>query len=317
MNILLAEPSGFSALALEHLRKHATIESTGLDRQSLLSKIRDADVLWVRLRHKIDSEIMTAAPRLKVIVSPTTGLNHIDLDEAGRRRIQVLSLRGDTEFLKEVHATAEHTIGLILGLLRHIPSAHAHVQSGGWDRDCFRGRELHGKTVGVVGYGRLGRAVAKYLQAFGARILTADPAARLHLVGSGVALVAIDKLLKQSDIVTLHVNLSRETKGFFNQQKFETMKEGAWFINTARGELIDESALLDALISGRLAGAALDVLCDEYGIGLRHGSKLVKYANTHSNLIITPHLGGCTLESMEKTELHLARRLISFLENLE
>jgi D-3-phosphoglycerate dehydrogenase len=305
--ILVSESGGFSVRAAGLLRQTGDLVLADLDRGDLLSAVREADVLWVRLRHRIDAEIIAAAPRLKVIVTPTTGLNHIDLKEAERHGIRVLSLRGETEFLQDVRATAEHTIALILVLLRHVPTALDHVRDGGWNRDLFKGRELYGKTVGVVGYGRLGQIVTRYLKAFDTRVLAADPNVNVGSVEPGVTLVPLRQLLREADLVTLHVNLCDETQGFFGWEQFAAMKEGAWFINTSRGELVDESTLLDALRSGRLAGAALDVLCEENPNGMGSHS-LVAYAREYGNLIITPHIGGCTVESMEKTELFLAEK---------
>jgi D-3-phosphoglycerate dehydrogenase len=280
-----------------------------LDRQGLLYAVREVDVLWVRLRHHIDAEVMATAQRLKFIVTATTGLDHIDLDEAVRHGIQVLSLRGHSDFLQEVHATAEHTVALMLALLRHIPSALAHVRTGGWDRDLFRGSELFGKIAGVVGYGRLGRIVARYLNAFGMHVLAADPNVDAAAVMThGVTLAPLTRLLPEADVVTLHVNLCHETRGFFNRELFSLMKQGAWLINTSRGELLDEVALLDALHSRHLAGAALDVLCDE-GSNSDNVRPLVRYARDNDNLIITPHIAGCTGESMKKTEDFMAHKL--------
>jgi D-3-phosphoglycerate dehydrogenase / 2-oxoglutarate reductase len=308
VRILVSESEGFSTRAAELLDQVGELVLADLDRSGLLSAVEKADVLWVRLRNRIDAEVMSAARILKVIVTATTGLNHIDLEEAERRGIQVLSLRGEVEFLKDIRATAEHTLALMLALLRHMPAAMAHVRDGGWDRDLFKGRELHGKTVGIVGYGRLGRIVARYLKAFDTHILAADPHIDTRAVEPGVSLLPLAQLVREADLVTLHVNLCEETQGFFGQEQFTAMKNGAWFINTSRGELVDENALLRALRSGHLAGAALDVLCDEDSNGMPNHS-LVAYSRIYDNLIITPHLGGCTAESMEKTEVFLADKL--------
>lgn len=306
--ILVTESGGFSVRAVELLRHIGDVVLADLDRQELLSAVHDADILVVRLRHQIDAEVMAAARHLKIIATLTTGLNHIDLLEAEQHGIQILSLRGETRFLQEVRATAEHTIALIFALLRQVPTALRHVQEGGWNRDLFKGRELCGKTIGVIGYGRLGRIVARYLKAFDTRILTSDPYVEAVAVEEGVTLVPLAQLLREADLVTLHVNLCHETQKFFGRQHFVLMKAGAWFINTSRGELLDEEALLDALRSRHLAGAALDVLCEEQSEGMaKH--PLVAYARDHDNLIVTPHLGGCTLESMEKTEVFLAEKL--------
>jgi D-3-phosphoglycerate dehydrogenase len=173
--ILVAEEREFSPRAAEMLRHLGDLTMGDLDRVGLVRAVRDADVLWVRLRNRIDAEVMDAAPHLKIIVSHSTGLNHIDLEEAGRRGIKVISLRGEADFLKEIRATAELTLALILASVRHLPGAVAHAARGGWDRDLFKGNELYGKTAGIVGYGRLGRIVARYLTAFDVRVLAADP----------------------------------------------------------------------------------------------------------------------------------------------
>jgi D-3-phosphoglycerate dehydrogenase len=312
IKILVSEANGFSSIAAAQLRETADLILADLDRQGLKSAVSDVDVLWVRLRHQIDADVLSNAPRLRIIVTATTGLNHIDLEEAERRGITVLSLRGETDFLQNVRATAEHAIGLIFSLLRRVTNAFVHVQNGGWNRDLFRGSELYEKTVGVVGYGRLGRIVSRYLRAFDARVLVSDPFVKADLIEPGITLVPFDRLLHESDLVTLHVNLCDDTQGFFGPKQFAAMKRGAWFVNSSRGELVDEPSLLDALQSGWLAGAALDVLCEEYSEGMGN-RPLVVYAREHDNLIITPHIGGCTTESMEKTECFLAGRLLHLL----
>jgi D-3-phosphoglycerate dehydrogenase len=154
--------------------------------------------------------------------------------------------------------------------------------------------------------------VANYLQALGMNILAADPAV-LKSPCAGVQLVPLEELLAQSDLITLHVALTEQTRGFFGRDEFARMKRGAWFVNTSRGELVDENALLAGLLDGRIAGAALDVLRDERSSGMKD-HPLVAYARTHENLLITPHIGGCTLESMEQTEEFLAEKVVNFLQ---
>jgi D-3-phosphoglycerate dehydrogenase len=310
--ILVAESENFSPDAVRLLQQAGDVTLADCDRPGLLSAVVDAEVLWVRLRHQIDAEVMAHAPGLKVIVSPTTGLNHIDMEQAQRSGIRVVSLRGEVEFLRNIRATAEHTIGLMLSLMRHIPQAAASAASGGWDRDLFRGSELYGKTAGIIGYGRLGTIVARYLRAFDVRVLVTDPHIEPQSVEPGMELVSLQDLLRAADIISVHVNLCEETQRFFGRKEFEAVKPGAWFINTARGELVDESALLEALQSGRLAGAALDVLVDERSSGMGD-HPLVQYAKTHSNLLVTPHIGGCTTESMKNTEDFLAGKLCALL----
>lgn len=311
--ILVAESTRFTSRAETILRGLGEVSLADLDRPGLLRAVIDAEVLWVRLRHRIDSEVLGNAPKLKFLVSPTTGLNHIDLSEAEKRGIQLVSLRGQTDFLREIRATAEHTIGLSLALLRHVTQAHAQVVSGHWNRDAFWGNELAGKTIGIVGYGRLGRIVAEYFKVFGCGVLVADPEVAPSELASRVSFRPLPELLAEADLVTLHVNLSDATQKFFGRDQFARMKAGAWFINTARGELVDEDALLGALQSGRLAGAALDVLSDERPAGMTD-HPVVQYAKTHDNVLITPHIGGCTFESVEKTEIFAAEKLRSLLQ---
>lgn len=310
--ILIAESDGFSPEAARLLAEVGQLRFLQGGRGELLSAVREAQVLWVRLAHYIDEEVLAAATCLKCVVTPTTGLNHIDLAAATARGIQVLSLKGEVDFLKEVRATAELTIALMLALLRHLPAAQQHVLSGGWNRDPFRGRELSGRKVGVVGCGRLGRIVAALLLAFGSRVVVADPHVRADEVPPGAQWLPLDDLLRQVEMVTLHVNLDDRTRGFFSRPQFAQMQPGATLINTARGELIEEAALLDALESKRLAGAALDVVCDEH-LMLQRPNPLIEYARRHPNVLITPHLGGCTFESMEKTEIFMAEKLRRFM----
>ncbi len=283
------------------------------ERDDLLSQVFSAEILWVRLRHRIDAEVMAAAPHLRAIATATTGLNHIDLEQAQRRGIRVISLCGQTDFLRHIYATAEHTLALLLSLIRRLPAAAEHVLNGGWNRDLFVGRELHGKTAGIVGYGRVGRMVAGHLGAFGMRVQVADPLIEQQVLDPGVEIASLDRLLKTSDVVSLHVALNQQTRGFFGAPEFALMKPQSWFINTSRGELIDESALLQALQTGRLSGAAVDVLGGEQSSGMA-AHALTQYARSHDHLLITPHIAGCTIESTEKTENFIAEKIAEFLQ---
>ena len=311
--VLVAESDGFSPEAAEILGRRAEVVLADLDRPALLEAVGGADVLWVRFRNRIDAPVMDAGSRLRAIVSATTGLDHIDVAEAERRGIAVLSVRGEWEFLRDVRATAELTTALILALLRRLPAAAEHARAGGWDRDAFRGRELYGATAGIVGYGRLGSRVARCLLAFEVgELLVADPNRGPEDILPGGELLPLRDLLRRSRIVSLHAPLSDSTRGMIGRAEVAAMPEGSYLVNTARGELVDEEALLDALQSGQLAGAALDVLSRETEGGTAD-HPLVRYAQKNDNLIITPHIGGGTVESMAKTERFMAERLLSFL----
>ena len=312
MKILLAESSDFNPRALELLRTLGAVRQEDLSGVALCGAVGDCDVLWVRLRNYIGAEVMDAAPRLKWIVSPTTGLNHIDLKAAEKRGIRILSLRGQTDFLKEIRATAELSIGLMLALLRRIPAAAWDVREGGWNRDRFQGRELHGQDVGLVGLGRLGHLVAGYLLAFGSRVRACDSRPEVFDL-PGVERVSLEELLATSRLVSLHASYAPRNERFFDAACFERMPRGSWFVNTARGELVDETALLAALKSGHLAGAAVDVLAAESSLNLSE-HPLVAFARADDRLILTPHIGGCTRESMEQTEWFMAQQLNRDLE---
>ncbi len=303
--ILIAEGQRFSTEATLRLRSVAEVRLEDLDRARLLACVGWAQVLWVRLRHRIGAEVMDRAPHLSMIVSATTGLDHIDLEEAHQRQVRILSLRGETDFLRTVRATAEHTLALTLALLRKLPGACRHVLEGGWDRDPFWGSELHEKTVGIIGYGRLGRLCAGYFQALGARVLASDP--RLTQA-SDVTLMPLHEMLPLADVVSLHASLNDPPQVVLGREQFARFKPGAWLINTSRGQLLDEGALLEALQAGTLRGAALDVVQPEEG-----PHPLVVYARSHENLLITPHIGGATHESVAKTELFLADKLLGLL----
>ena len=229
------------------------------------------------------------------------------------RNIEVVSLKGEAEFLKEIRATAEHTIGMTLALLRHLVAAHRHVVDGFWNRESFKGREVYQKTVGIVGYGRLGKIVADYFQAFGANVIANDVHCS-QFQDDGVPNVDLDSLLEVSDVVSIHVDYRPENHAMIGRMQLDRMKPSAILVNTSRGELIDEDALLNALQTKEIAGAALDVLASEHTFqGSRH--PLVQYAKSNGNLILTPHIGGYAVESLERTELFLANRVVALALN--
>lgn len=311
--ILVAESSGIASRAVEILSQVGELVLADLDRVQLLATVPTADVLWVRLRNRIDEEVIRHAPRLQAIASATTGLDHIDLGAAERAGIRVISLRGANDFLKDIRATAELTLGLMLSLLRQIPRATRGVEAGEWNRDAFKGREIYRKTVGIVGFGRLGRIVAGYLSALGARVVATDPRG---VDDSAIEAMSLRDLLACSDVVTIHASLSDSTRGLIGRHELATMKPGALLINTSRGEIVDDAALLELLASGHLGGAALDVLRGENAGGVAE-LPLVAYARTHAELLITPHIGGCTYESMEATEVFIAARISEMFSNAE
>lgn len=311
--VRVAEPEGFSASALERLREAAEVELAPCARDEIARILGEVDVFWFRLGHRIDAGVLPHAPRCRILATPVTGLDHIDLAACAERGIRVVSLKGETDFLREVRATAELTLGLALALLRHVPAASADVLAGRWNRAAFRGHELYGKTAGIVGVGRLGSIVARYFAAFGMRVLGFDP--RLELPPQVERVDSLEALFALSDLVSVHASYDATTHHLIDGRVLAHARPSLVLLNTARSGLLDEAALLRALEDGRIAGAALDVLSGEPDVSGAH--PLVRYARAHSNLLIVPHLGGNTFESFEKTELFLAERVLSLLRARE
>jgi D-3-phosphoglycerate dehydrogenase len=266
----------------------------------------------VRLGLLVTREVIEGAHRLRAVVTPTTGLDHIDLGAAEDRGVAVISLKGETDFLRTVHATAEHTWGLLLALVRRIPWAFESVRGGQWDRDRFRGAELDGKRLGILGFGRVGQRVARYGVAFGMEVGAHDRRGGERISGMR-AFPTLEGLLEWSAVLSVHLPLEAETRGLLSRDRLRRLPRGAVLLNTARGAIVDEEGLVELLEDGHLAGAAVDVLAVEQPRERPSESRLVRYARTHDNLIVTPHIGGATTESMGRTEVFVAEKLRRFL----
>ena len=279
-----------------------------LSLKTYLEKDGSFEAVFTRLGLFLDKEIIDLMPGLKVIATSTTGLNHIDCDYAKTKSITVLSLKGEFEFLSNVKSTAEHTWLLLLSLLRHhIPSVKDVKENGNWNRIPFLSEEINGKTLGIIGFGRLGKIVSQYAQAFSATVLVNDIGGIDTDSFSFVKSVSLEELLASSDIVILMINYSDDNLNFFDKSKFSLMKENSYFINTSRGELVEEDALLNCLITGKLRGAALDVLHGDSAWESKYKGNptLLSYAKYNTNLIITPHMGG-----FGKTSIGMTRNFI-------
>jgi D-3-phosphoglycerate dehydrogenase len=306
--VLLAEPLHYSPEARAVLADIGPVVDGPFDRAGLLDAVTRAEVLVVRLGHQIDEEVLSAGAGLRFIGSPTTGTDHIDLEAAAARHVRVVTLRGETEFLSTVRATPEHTWALVLALVRRLPAAAAASPAGAWDRDAFRGTELAGRRLGIFGLGRVGRIVATYGNAFRMSVAAYDVEPRS---APDVTMVAsLPDLLERSDVLTVHVPLDATTEGAIGADELARLPAGARLVNTARGEVLDEGAVVAALRSGHLAGVAVDVLAGERGPADLRDSPLLRYASEHpERAIVTPHIAGATWESMHRTEVFLAERL--------
>ncbi|MFZ6012426.1 MAG: NAD(P)-dependent oxidoreductase [Bacteroidota bacterium] len=300
----IAETKDFSEEVISRLKRFAEVKTDAVNQNTLAQALNTCDVFWFRLAFKIKSESLSAGMRCKFILCPVTGLDHIDLEACREFGIQVLSLRGEVEFLKTIRATAEHTLGLTLTLLRHIYEAVAHVNRFEWNRDLFKGREIYGKKVGILGVGRLGTITSRYFQAMGAEVWGYD--IKPYEIEGCHKARSPEQLFELADILSIHLAYNDTTQHYINKAMLERMQRHAVLINTSRGGIVKSDDLVWALKNKIIAGAALDVLEYEPDI---HGNPLIAYARENRNLIITPHIGGNTFESFSRTELFLCKKL--------
>jgi D-3-phosphoglycerate dehydrogenase len=268
-----------------------------------------AALLDASMKVPITDAMIAAAPHLKMISCATTGSDHIARGEIARRGISVHTLREDGELLRNLTPAAELTFALLLACARRLPAALQDVRSGNWVRERFPGLMLNGRRLGIVGCGRIGGWMARYGQAFGMEVVGHDPF--VTAMPPGVRAVELDELCATSDMISVHVHLSEGTRGLISASLFDRMKPGAIFLNTSRGAIADEDALLRALETGRLAAAGLDVLEGEPDIG---NHPLRKYAETHANLLITPHCGGYSPDAVKVVCRRAAEKILTALE---
>lgn len=278
--------------------------------EDLLPKFQKCSAfLDASMKVRVPAEVIRKAADLKIIATATTGADHIDIDALKERNIPILTLKGQKEILSGITAAAEHSWALLLATARRLKNASPHVQSGGWNRTDFPGVMLKGKTLGVVGFGRIGSWMARYANAFDMKVLAHDPFIKEYPTYAKNA--QIGELLKNSDFISLHVNYTPELKGMLNEDLINSMKRGAVFINTSRGDLTDENALVAALKSGIISALAVDVLTGEPEI---KQNPIWQYAQNHDNVIITPHIGGFCPEAVDIVVEFAARRILNFFE---
>jgi len=227
---------------------------------------------------------------IKVINTCSTGTNHIDMKYCKENNIEVWHLAKDYELINQLPSTAEHAFGLMLSLIRKIPMSFHSVKDGNWDYEPYIGRQLKGLTVGIIGYGRLGKMMETYCHAFGMTVKIHDPYEGYD---------DLDLVLRESDVISLHVHVTDKTVGMINEKTISKMKKKPYLINTSRGEIVYEKKVIEAIEEGKLSGYATDVITDEFGN--IHNSKLVEFSmNPNRNVIITPHVGGMTWEGQTK-----------------
>jgi len=281
------------------------VDAVGRPRSALLELLQSADALIVRSETRVDDELLAAGPRLAVVGRAGVGVDAIDLAAATRRGIVVLNTPGGNTL-----AACEQTFALMLNLMRHTTTAHQRLQRGIWDRKDLIGTELAGKTLGIVGIGRVGSNVAMRARAFGMHVLAYDPyVSKARAEALGAKPVDLETLLRNSDIVTLHAPRTSQTQDMIGAREFAMMKPGARLVNCARGGLVVEEALLEALDSGHLAGAAIDVVREEPPPENGTARRL----HAHPKVVATPHLGGSTHEALARIATELAKDVLAVL----
>jgi D-3-phosphoglycerate dehydrogenase len=302
MKIVLAEKVSPATLAVFAAEPGWEVLTHDQLLDGLPAALADADALVVRSAVQVDDALMEHAPRLRVVGRAGVGVDNIDADAATRRGIVVMNTPGANAV-----AVAELTIGLMLALARKVPAANSTMHAGKWEKKNLQGAELRGKTLGILGLGRIGLEVAKRARGFGVEIIGSDPFVSAAVAReNGIKLVTLDELIAGSDYITLHVGLTPQTAGVINAKSLAAMKRGVRIVNCARGELIDDAALVAALKSGHVAGAALDVFAVE-------PLKDSPYFEL-DNVILTPHIAGSTAEAQEAVGIQIAMQVREYLK---
>ena len=300
MKVLVTEP--IASEGIDILRREAEVDvKLGLKPEQLLSLIGEYEALMVRSETKVTREVIEAGRKLQVIARAGVGVDNIDLDAATQRGIVVVNAPAANTI-----AAAEHTVALMLALARHIPQAHAHLKRGEWLRHNFVGVEVRNKTLGIIGLGNVGSEVARRAKGLQMKVIAHDPFISLEYAQNlGAELVSLEDLLKRSDFITLHLPPTPSARGLIGAKELSLVKPSARIINCARGVLIDEQALCQAIEEGRVAGAALDVFSQEPPVG----SPLLK----NERVIVTPHLGASTQEAQVNVSIDAAEQVVAVL----
>lgn len=302
MKIVLAEKVSPATLAVFQQEPGWNVVTPDQIKNGLAAELADADALVVRSAVQVDAALLASAPKLRVIGRAGVGVDNIDTNAATHQGIVVMNTPGANAV-----AVAELTLGLMISLARSIPRANATMHGGKWEKKSLQGQELRGKTLGIVGLGRIGLEVARRAASFGMKIIGYDPfVAPVIARENNVTLVPIDEIFKESDYLTLHVGLTSQTEGLINATSLKIMKKGVRIINCARGELIVEQALAEAIQSGHIGGAALDVFHEEP----------LKESAFHAldNVILSPHIAGATDEAQEAIGIQLAMQVRDYLK---
>ncbi len=298
---------------LDPLRAVAEIDVQIPNREFLLEHIGEYDIYLAGLSVRFDAEIAAraGAGRTRLVYTPSTGLDHLDLDALARYNIEMRSIKTEFELLDKVTSTAELAFALMLAVARMIPAAAQEAMKGHWARDMFRGTQLSGKTLGILGVGRLGSMMVDFARGMRMRVIGCDPAPRQQI--PDLEYLSFEDMAPQCDVLSVHIHLTKENEHFLNADRLAMLKPGVIIVNTSRGRIIDETALLSVLKTGHVGGAGLDVIDGEWRDDLvQH--PLISYAREHPNVVIVPHIGGITVESQTIVERFVAERTAHIIE---
>ena len=312
IRVLCMWPRPLSPGLLDPLRAVASVVVHEPDAAFLAAHLGEFDVYLAALHVRVDAALAAraAAGRLRLIYTPSTGLDHLDLPALAAHGVEVRSIRTEHELLDRVTATAELALALLLAVARRLPAAHAAAVAADWARDRLRGRQLYGQTLGVVGVGRLGTMMVRMGRGLGMHVVGHDPAPRLRV--PGLDYLPFDELAHCSDAISLHLHLTPENEHFVSADRIARMKPGVILINTSRGRVIDEDALLAALHRGHVGGFGADVIDGEWRTDL-HAHPLLDYARRHDQVVITPHVGGVTHGSQDTVYAFVVGRVVELL----
>jgi D-3-phosphoglycerate dehydrogenase len=305
MNIGILESDNFSEFAINQLRQFGN--SSKFNNQDIEEFVSDKHILFVRLKYFIGADLLKSAPNLLYICSPTTGLNHIDIEYCISKNIKIISLKGENDFLKNIKATPEHTLGLIIALYRNYSRAFQNTNNINWNRENYRGNEINGSKIGFIGLGRVAKIVSQYLKAMGAQLAYFDINNNVIPDSSEIKFNSIKELVSWSDCIVLTASFIPENGVIVNNEIFDLMKD-KYFVNTARAELTQENYMIQKIEQTHFKGIAVDVITKEQSED-NQLLTLIK-ASQNKNVIITPHIGGATFDSMRKTEDFITSKLL-------
>lgn len=304
--------SGIAAEVYDPLAGLAHLDIQPPDREFLLNHIGEYDVYLATLHLPIDRQIVErgAQGRLRLVYTASTGLDHLDLEALAEFGIEMRCTKTEYDLLDNITATAELACALMLASARKIPAANQAACGGHWARDVYRGMQLSGKTLGVLGVGRLGRMMVQYGRGLRMNVIGCDPHPLRPL--ADLEYLDFDAFAAAADVISIHIHLGPETEHFINAERLQAMKDGVILVNTSRGRIIDETALVDAIHSGKVGGFGADVIDGEWRNDLVD-HPLIALSREHDNVVIVPHLGGVTVESQTVSHKFVVDRLAEIL----